>query len=124
MSQEILQYILSISAMIIVFLIRRYFATIAEQEAIRVKTATYWGYANTAVRFAEDIFKNNPEKLATISKLQFAMDYMMTELEKLGFDISTLDAEAQVRAAFQDSDYNKDLTTKVRSTATETVNTK
>lgn len=108
MSQDVLNLVLSVVSVVIVMLIKRYFKTEEEQIAIANKVSTYWKYAYIAVLYTEDIFKNDPGKLATVQKVKHAAEYLIAELAKLGFVITTEEAEGLVRAAYQDSPLKKE----------------
>jgi len=106
-SETLQQLLLGIAPMLIAFVLTYYVKEKAKREAIINKAYVVASTAEKAIAAVEDIFANSPNKPTGVEKLKKAVEIANQMLEKVGIYLSKDEIETEIRAAFQDSPYNK-----------------
>lgn len=92
--------VLTIVPIIVAFLINKYLKTEEERNKFlnRIKAGVQFAYE--AIYFIEDAFPD----LSGVEKVKKAMEYFKQIMANAGFPVTDAEAEAKIRAAFQNSD--------------------
>lgn len=102
-TEALMQFLLGVAPAIVAFLISYYLKEKAKQEALMGRLNVVAYYADLAVKAAEDLL--GPKQ--GVLKLKKAVEILRQFLEKLGVYLSDEEAEAEIRKAFQESEYAK-----------------
>ena len=92
--------VLTIVPVIVAFLINKYLKTEEEKTKFLARLKAGVQFADEAIYFVEDAFPD----LSGVEKAKKAVEYFKLVMANAGYPVTDVEAEAKVRAAFQNSD--------------------